>query len=157
HPANGAAPVFDANRGWGRHRIGRRIRRNTSTHQLPFRREAYGSRNLRRGIAGADHCCADSYVLAGTAGDEGRSDGGVAIRVGQTIAFRRLSILKSDDRPPKNDGLSHFGTLRAMHRGMIRSQLKNWKLNSIAVFSLAIAMALSVIVLSFSNAILLRP
>src|SRR5258708_3437378 len=48
-------------------------------------------------------------------------------------------------------------TLRAMHRGMIRSLLKNWKLNSIAVFSLAIAMALSVVVLSFSNAILLRP
>src|SRR5258706_493809 len=40
---------------------------------------------------------------------------------------------------------------------MIRFLLKNWKLNSIAVFSLAIAMALSVIVLSFSNAILLRP
>ncbi len=40
---------------------------------------------------------------------------------------------------------------------MIRSLLKNWKLNSIAVFSLAIAMALSVVVLSLSNAILLRP
>src|SRR5258706_3186301 len=40
---------------------------------------------------------------------------------------------------------------------MIRFLLKNWKLNSIAVFSLAIAMALSVVVLSFSNAILLRP
>src|SRR5258708_6127698 len=48
-------------------------------------------------------------------------------------------------------------TLRAMHRGMIRSLLKSWKLNFIAVFSLAIAMALSVIVLSFSNAILWRP
>src|SRR5258708_1482816 len=48
-------------------------------------------------------------------------------------------------------------TLRAMHRGMIRSLLKNWKLNAIAVCSLAIAMALSVVVLSFSNAILLRP
>src|SRR6266436_5294104 len=40
---------------------------------------------------------------------------------------------------------------------MIRSLLKNWKLNSIAVFSLAIAMALSVVALSVSNAILLRP
>src|SRR6266446_9964083 len=45
------------------------------------------------------------------------------------------------------------GTLREV----IRSPLKNWKLNSIAVFSLAIAMALSVVVLSVSNAILLRP
>ena len=40
---------------------------------------------------------------------------------------------------------------------MIRSLLKNWKLNSIAVFSLAIAMALSVAALSMSNAALLRP
>lgn len=40
---------------------------------------------------------------------------------------------------------------------MLRSLLKNWKLNSIAVFSLAIAMALSVVALSVSNAILLRP
>ncbi len=35
--------------------------------------------------------------------------------------------------------------------------MKNAKLKSIAVFSLAIAMALSVVVLSVSNAILLRP
>jgi len=35
--------------------------------------------------------------------------------------------------------------------------MKNGKLKSIAVFSLAIAMALSVVVLSLSNAILLRP
>ncbi len=40
---------------------------------------------------------------------------------------------------------------------MIRSLFKNWQLNSIAVFSLAIAMALSVVALSVSNAILLRP
>jgi predicted permease len=40
---------------------------------------------------------------------------------------------------------------------MIRSLRKNWKLNSSAVFSLAIAMALSVVVLSLSNTILLRP
>ena len=44
-----------------------------------------------------------------------------------------------------------------MRRGMIRSLLKNWKINSIAVFSLAIAIALSVVALSISNAILLRP
>ena len=43
-----------------------------------------------------------------------------------------------------------------MRRAMIRSLLKNWQLNSIAVFSLAIAMALSVFALSVSNAILLR-
>src|SRR5260370_40747673 len=48
------------------------------------------------------------------------------------------------------------GTLPGICRGMIRSLLKNWKLNSIAVFSLAIAMALSVVALSISNAILLR-
>jgi MacB-like periplasmic core domain len=40
---------------------------------------------------------------------------------------------------------------------MIRSLLKNWKLNSTAVFSLAIAMALSVLALSVSDAMLLRP
>jgi predicted permease len=40
---------------------------------------------------------------------------------------------------------------------MIRSLLKNWKIKSIAVFSLAVAMALSVVALSVSNAILLRP
>jgi putative ABC transport system permease protein len=40
---------------------------------------------------------------------------------------------------------------------MLRSLLRNWQLNSIAVFSLAIAMALSVVTLSVSNAVLLRP
>lgn len=40
---------------------------------------------------------------------------------------------------------------------MLRSLLKNWQLNSIAVFSLAAAMALSVVALSVSNTILLRP
>jgi hypothetical protein len=40
---------------------------------------------------------------------------------------------------------------------MIRSLCRNWKLNAVAVFSLAIAMALSVIALSVSNAFLLRP
>ncbi|HEV2447453.1 MAG TPA: FtsX-like permease family protein [Candidatus Sulfopaludibacter sp.] len=40
---------------------------------------------------------------------------------------------------------------------MLRSLLKNWQLNSIAVFSLAVAMALTVVALSVSNAILLRP
>jgi predicted permease len=40
---------------------------------------------------------------------------------------------------------------------MIRSLLKNWKLNSIAVFSLAIAMGLAVLALSVSDTILLRP
>jgi len=40
---------------------------------------------------------------------------------------------------------------------MMRLLLKNWNLNSIAVFSLAIALALGVISLSISNAILLRP
>ncbi len=40
---------------------------------------------------------------------------------------------------------------------MIRSLIKNWQLNSIAVISLAVAMALGVVALSVSNAILLRP
>ena len=40
---------------------------------------------------------------------------------------------------------------------MIRMLLKNWKLNSIAVVSLAIALALGVVALSVSDAILLRP
>ena len=40
---------------------------------------------------------------------------------------------------------------------MIRRFGKNWKLDSIAVFSLAIAMALSIIALSISNAAMLRP
>ncbi len=40
---------------------------------------------------------------------------------------------------------------------MIRSLLKNWKLNSIAVFSLAIALGLAVVALSVSDTILLRP
>ena len=40
---------------------------------------------------------------------------------------------------------------------MLRLLLKNWKLNAIAVFSLAIALALGVVALSISNAILLRP
>ena len=35
--------------------------------------------------------------------------------------------------------------------------LKNWKLNSIAVVSLAIALSLGVIALSISNTLLLRP
>ena len=40
---------------------------------------------------------------------------------------------------------------------MLRSLARNWKLNGIAVFSLVIAMALSVVALSFTNAMLLRP
>ncbi len=40
---------------------------------------------------------------------------------------------------------------------MIRSLRKNWKLNAIAVFSLAVAMALTVVALGISNSILLRP
>ncbi len=40
---------------------------------------------------------------------------------------------------------------------MIRSLIKNWQLNSIAVLSLAVAMALSVVALSLSNAMVLRP
>ena len=40
---------------------------------------------------------------------------------------------------------------------MLRSLLNNWQLNSIAVFSLAVAMALSVVAMSVSNTILLRP
>src|SRR5579863_8799107 len=40
---------------------------------------------------------------------------------------------------------------------MLRSLIKNWQLNSIAVFSLAIAMALGVVALSIANVFLLRP
>src|SRR5436309_3141539 len=40
---------------------------------------------------------------------------------------------------------------------MVRPLAKNWKLYAIAIPSLAIAMALSVVALSLSNAILLRP
>src|SRR5579859_1745174 len=40
---------------------------------------------------------------------------------------------------------------------MLRSLIKNWQLNSIAVLSLAVAMALGVVAMSLSNAILLRP
>ncbi len=40
---------------------------------------------------------------------------------------------------------------------MLRSIRKNWKLYSVAVFSLAIAMALSVAALSLANTLLLRP
>jgi macrolide transport system ATP-binding/permease protein len=40
---------------------------------------------------------------------------------------------------------------------MLRSLIKNWQLNSIAVLSLAVAMAVGVVAMSVSNAILLRP
>jgi predicted permease len=40
---------------------------------------------------------------------------------------------------------------------MLRSLIKNWQLNSIAVLSLAVAMALTIVALSVSNAILFRP
>jgi hypothetical protein len=52
---------------------------------------------------------------------------------------------------------AEIGPQRAKKHPMIRSLLKNWKLNSIAIFSLAVAMGLAVVALSLSDTMLLRP